>query len=257
MKKISLIILALVVLLIVLFPRAHTTPSATYGLEGKTSYFGNELKADVDGNGRMDSVFYITNQPGGSGTFYYVVATLDTDKGSISSKPVLVGDRIAPQTINKGTGRIVIVNYADRAPGEPFTVRPSFGKSLYLLLDPKTLQFGEVAQNFEGEANPAMMKLGMKVWNWMPTGTTTKTFTLSFKNDDSFSATTDCNGIGGQYTASGNKLSFGSIMSTLMFCELSREGEFTKVLEGTTGYSFTSKGELILNLKTGGTAIFR
>ncbi|HEY4486176.1 MAG TPA: hypothetical protein VJB70_00370, partial [Candidatus Paceibacterota bacterium] len=65
---------------------------------------------------------------------------------------VLLGDRIAPQTTERGEGRMVVVNYTERAYGEPMTASPSVGKNLWLLLDPKTLQFGEVVQNFEGES---------------------------------------------------------------------------------------------------------
>jgi hypothetical protein len=52
-----------------------------------------------------------------------------------------------------GTTRknVVVVNYAVRLPGEPFTAEPSLGKSVWLKLDPTTMQFGEVEQNFEGE----------------------------------------------------------------------------------------------------------
>jgi hypothetical protein len=39
------------------------------------------------------------------------------------------------------------------------------------------------------------------------------------------------------------------MMSTLMFCEGSQEGEFTAALGETVGYHFTGKGELILELK--------
>ncbi len=115
-------------------------------------YFGNEVTHDVDGDGTEDVVFLITQEAGGSGTFFYAVAALKRDGGYLGSQAVFLGDRIAPQTTEKGDGRMVIVNYADRAPGEPMTARPSIGKSVWLLLDPETLQFGEVVQNFEGEA---------------------------------------------------------------------------------------------------------
>jgi hypothetical protein len=42
-----------------------------------------------------------------------------------------MGDRIAPQTSEVKDGQ-VIVNFADRNPGEDFSVQPSLGKSLYL-----------------------------------------------------------------------------------------------------------------------------
>lgn len=114
-------------------------------------YFGNEVAHDIDGDGKEDVVFLITQDAGGSGTFFYAVGALKREGGYVGSHAVFLGDRIAPQTTEKGEGRMVIINYADRAPGEPMTARPSIGKSLYLLLDPETLEFGEVVQNFEGE----------------------------------------------------------------------------------------------------------
>lgn len=116
-------------------------------------YFGNEIKKDLDGDGVEDMAFLLTHNPGGSGTFYYLVGALKRGGGYIGTHAVLIGDRIAPQTTNSGPGRQVVVNYADRRPSEPFTTAPSVGKSLYLLLDPNDLQFGEVVQNFEGESS--------------------------------------------------------------------------------------------------------
>ena len=125
-----------------------------------TKYFGNDLKHDLDEDGKEDRVFILTEESGGSGVFYYVVALLDTSSGPVGSDGVLLGDRIAPQTINidegkttRGTTRqnVIVVNYADRKLGDSFAVAPSVGKSIWLKLDPKTMQFGEVAQNFEGE----------------------------------------------------------------------------------------------------------
>ncbi len=123
---------------------------------GYSKYFGNELKTDLDGDGDEDVVFLITQEPGGSGTFFYVVAALNTEKGYIGSDGYLLGDRIAPQTTelsqNPKQKNVIVVNYADRAPGEPMTTRPSFGKSVYLKLDTQTMQWGIVVPNFEGES---------------------------------------------------------------------------------------------------------
>lgn len=232
-----------------------------------TRYFGNEVKHDFDADGREDSAFLLTQETGGSGTFYYLAAALNTANGYIGSDATIIGDRIAPQTTNMGKGNIVIVNYADRKPGEPFTARASEGKSLYLLLDTKTMQFGVVVQNFEGEADPARMKLNMKAWNWISTTYNdgkkiiprdTKRFALTFKDGKSFSASTDCNGVGGEYTVSGNKISFTKMMSTMMYCEGSQEADFSKSLSEVSSYHFTSKGELIFDLKyDSGVMIFR
>jgi hypothetical protein len=125
------------------------------GEEG-TQYFGNELRVDLNGDGHEDRVFLITEQRGGSGTFYYAVAALSTRGGYIGSDGYLLGDRIAPQTTeisqNPRHQRVVVVNYADRAPGEPMTASPSHGKSIYLKLDPESVRWGIVEPNFEGES---------------------------------------------------------------------------------------------------------
>lgn len=230
-----------------------------------TRYFGNDVEADFNNDGIKDRAFLVTQETGGSGTFFYVVAQLNTPNGSVGSDAVLLGDRIAPQTINMGKGSVIVVNYVDRKPGEAFTIRPSEGKSKWLLLDPKTMQFGEVAPNFEGEADPARMTLDMKPWRWVKTtynnDTETKPkidrFVLAFKNDKTFSASTDCNGVGGEYAVTGNKISFTRMFSTQMYCEGSQESEFAKMLEETQSFLFTSKGELVLELKfDSGSVIF-
>ena len=70
---------------------------------------------------------------------------------------------------------------------------------------------------------------------------------------------TDCNGFGGSYTAgTGNKLSFGPFMSTLMFCEGSLEAEFSKMVTDSNQYTFTPTGDLVLMLKfDSGSVIFK
>ncbi len=127
-----------------------------------TKYFGNDLKHDLNDDNREDRVFIITQETGGSGKFYYVVALLDTADGSVGSDGVMLGDRIAPQAINLDEGKtvigtnrqnVIVVNYLDRKMGESFDIQPSVGKSIWLKLDPATMKFGEVAQNFEGESN--------------------------------------------------------------------------------------------------------
>lgn len=236
-----------------------------------TQYFGNEVTHDFDGDGRLDTVFILTQNTGGSGTFYYVVAALNTVNGYLGSSAVLLGDRIAPQTIemtqNPSTPDVVVVNYADRKPGESFTTPPSVGKSIWLKLDPATLQFGEVAQNFEGEADPARMTLDMQTWKWIKTSYYNDTnvlpkkaeaFTITFKKDGSFSATTDCNSVGGTYTVKGNSITFGQMASTLMYCDGSQESVYTGMLTAVQSFLFTSKGELVFDLKLDtGTMTFR
>jgi len=121
-----------------------------------TRYFGNELRTDLNDDGREDVVFLLTQETGGSGIFYYAVAALNTPEGYVGSDGYLLGDRIAPQSTNVSENprhkNVIVVNYADRAPGEPMTAQPSVGKSAYLKLDEPRMQWGIVVADFEGES---------------------------------------------------------------------------------------------------------
>jgi hypothetical protein len=96
-----------------------------------TRFFGNDASGDLNGDGKVDIAFLLTQTNGGSGTFFYVVVALQTDTGYLGTNAVFLGDRIAPQT-TEIQGSTVIVNYADRNPGESFDVAPSLGVSKYL-----------------------------------------------------------------------------------------------------------------------------
>jgi len=52
---------------------------------------------------------------------------------------VFLGDRIAPQAVRVHKG-IVVVDYADRRPGDAMTVPPSMGKSKCLRVNQGTLE---------------------------------------------------------------------------------------------------------------------
>jgi len=135
------------------------TPIENSSAKVITRYFGNEVRADLDRDGKEDVVFLLTQETGGSGTFFYVVAALNTENGYKGSDGFFLGDRIAPQTTNMSQNpahdNVVVVNFAVRNPGESFAVRPSLGRSVWLKLDIPTVRWGEVVQNFEGESeNP-------------------------------------------------------------------------------------------------------
>lgn len=121
-----------------------------------TRYFGNELAMDLNGDGREDVAFVLTQERGGSGVFFYAVAALTTEEGYKGSDGYLLGDRIAPQSTNVSPNPrheyVVVFNWAERASGEPMTAQPSVGKSVYLKLDPATIQWGIVVPDFEGES---------------------------------------------------------------------------------------------------------
>ncbi len=125
-----------------------------------------------------------------------------------------------------------------------------------------------VGENLEGEADPSRMTLDMTVWRWQYAlyndgreirPNKPESFTLKFENNGTFSATTDCNSVSGKYVASAQGIiSFTELVSTLMYCDGSQEPDFVQVLNNTSNYHFTSRGELILDLKfDSGSAVFR
>ena len=96
-----------------------------------TRFFGNTVDIDLNSDGLMDSAFVLQQENGGSGTFYYVVATLKTANSYLGTNAIFLGDRIAPQSTNidpKNPSQF-IVNYADRNAGEPMSSPPTVGIS--------------------------------------------------------------------------------------------------------------------------------
>ncbi len=95
-----------------------------------TNYFGNDVAADFNNDSYPDNAFLLTQNTGGSGTFYYLAVALGSKMGCHGTNAILLGDRIAPQSTTFTDGRIN-VNYADRKAGEAMTAVPSVGVSKY------------------------------------------------------------------------------------------------------------------------------
>ena len=99
-----------------------------------TNYFGNEAFGDVNGDGAPDIAFLLTQQTGGSGTFYYLAVALETTTGYQSTNTIFLGVRIAPQTTEIQNG-IITVNYPERKPSDPMTATPSVGISKHFKVE--------------------------------------------------------------------------------------------------------------------------
>ncbi len=228
--------------------------------------FGSPVYGDLDGDKDQDAAVWLVNDPGGTGKFFYGALVINNGTSAKATEVMFLGDRIAPQTLEIHDGRAVY-NFAERKASDPMTAEPSVGRSIWVNYDAKTGQIGEWVKDFEGEADPSKMTLGMKTWEWVSTTYNDgkkivpkdpERFQLTFKSDGTFSASTDCNGVGGKYVVKGKSITFSEMMSTLMFCEGSQENDFRKGFEQAGSYFFTSKGELVFNLKfDSGSVIFR
>lgn len=95
---------------------------------------GEPASGDVNRDGHRDAALLIENAPGGSGRFYYVVLAVNENGSYRATNALLMGDRIAPLTVDFLDGRFVY-NYLGHEPGEPMTARPTVVKSLWVQFD--------------------------------------------------------------------------------------------------------------------------
>ncbi len=92
-----------------------------------TRYYGDAVDLDLNSDGLTDAVFLLQQETGGSGTFFFVTAALQTPDGFVGTNAVFLGDRIAPQSVSvdpKNPSQC-LVNYLDRSPGEPMSSSPT------------------------------------------------------------------------------------------------------------------------------------
>jgi hypothetical protein len=107
-----------------------------------TTVFGKPSMGDLNGDGISDAVIFLTQETGGSGVFYYAAVALQNENLTWQSVgTVLLGDRIAPQSILV-KDQVAMFNFADRKKDEPMSAIPSVGVTKYLVVeDGKLKQF--------------------------------------------------------------------------------------------------------------------
>ena len=106
-----------------------------------TKYFGNAVDIDLNSDGLMDSGLLLTQDGGGSGTFFYVAAAINQAGSTQGTNAIFLGDRIAPQSTNVDLGNPaqLMVNYMERKASEPMSAQPSVAVSRTFKLDNGTL----------------------------------------------------------------------------------------------------------------------
>ncbi len=100
----------------------------------RTQVLGAPSYGDIDGDGDTDAVLFLVQDPGGSGTFYYVAAAHKVDGGYRGGSAVLIGDRVNPQRLDVVHG-VIVVDYLARAPDEPMSAEPMLARTGYLMLE--------------------------------------------------------------------------------------------------------------------------
>jgi heat shock protein HslJ len=109
------------------------------------------------------------------------------------------------------------------------------------------------------EIGVATTTLTTNRWNWRgttgPTGTVVtdipqeNPFMLTFSTDGTASSATDCNSMSSGYTADdAGTLSFSEFAMTMMYCEDSKEFEYSQQLSQAERFSFPNSETLYLHL---------
>jgi hypothetical protein len=143
----------------------ETSPGAAS--KNMVQLFGEPVSGDLDQDGVPDAAVLLVQTTGGSGTFYYVAAALSRGGTFRGTEAVFIGDRIAPLQLAIRHG-VVILDYADRLPGEAMATAPSAGRSKYLVVRKSLL---EVIPLADGEMIAAGdVVIGHEVRSFTPCG---------------------------------------------------------------------------------------
>ena len=105
--------------------------NATSSMKITVKAFNEPTYMDLNGDGVKDAIFFLYEQLGGTGTFFYVVAAVNEGGTYKGLNAIYLGDRIAPQTINASNGKAAI-NYATVKDSDPMTAKPSVGVTKYV-----------------------------------------------------------------------------------------------------------------------------
>ena len=202
---------------------------------------------DLNGDGVEDAAVLLSENSGGSGTFFYLAAVVNQEGEPVNSATTFLGDRVSPESIAILNGEIVI-EMAAHAETDPMCcpslkTRTSFALQVNKLT---VLQTGEIS------SSPQTL---IGTWRWIAYQDMAERndinvpdpskYTLVFLADGSVQITADCNSAGGGVTITGSSLTFDPLMTTLAECEpdslyseyLADLGDVASfVLEGDTLY---------------------
>jgi hypothetical protein len=133
------------------FAQTESTSDATQQIT--TEYFEKELKTDINGDGREDVTFILTQKVGDSRPLFYAVAAVNTKDGYIGSQGYLLGDSTTPLSIEMSDKLshkdkdVIVFHYVDWTLGEPID------QSVYLKFVPETMVWRIVEEDIAQPAN--------------------------------------------------------------------------------------------------------
>lgn len=103
---------------------------------------GDLVSGDVTGDGKPEAALLLSNDPGGSGTFYYAVLAIDDGGTWKATNALPLGDRIKPEGIEFKDNRFVY-RFLERTPGQPMADAPTIEKLVPIRFNAATQQISE------------------------------------------------------------------------------------------------------------------
>lgn len=116
---------------------AEADPAPGSATKNTLRIVGGPVAGDVTGDGRPDAALLLRNDPGGSGTFYYAVLAINDGGGYQATNALLLGDRIAPKSLDFSEGRFVY-HFLDRNADQAMSAEPTVEREVVIDVDPTT-----------------------------------------------------------------------------------------------------------------------
>lgn len=89
-----------------------------------TRYVGHEAVGDLNGDGRADKAFVVSQSTGKSGVFYYVIAAIKKGDSYKTTNAYYIGDRIMLQNLSIEDGELD-ADFLHKKPSDPADAQPS------------------------------------------------------------------------------------------------------------------------------------
>ncbi len=215
---------------------------------------------DLNNDSVDDAAVLLVENSGGSGSFVYLAAVLNSEGTAENVSTILLGDRVSPESIVIANGEIV-VEANTHADDDPLCC-PSLKTRTTYALQNGALTAVDTEDLTVAEETAVPDEL-LGTWYWLafqdsadgaesndiivsdPTR-----YTLEFLADGIAQIQADCNSASSQISLEGSSLTFAPGPMTLAECEPgSLYNEYLARLGDVVTYVFAEDGNLVLNLK--------
>ncbi|GJM39722.1 MAG: hypothetical protein DHS20C20_00040 [Ardenticatenaceae bacterium] len=215
---------------------------------------------DLNNDGVNDAAVLLVENSGGTGYFVYLAAVLNNEGTPESVSTLLLGDRVAPESVIIANGEI-IVEADTHAEDDPLCCPSLKTRTTYGLQDGAlTAVHTEELTVVEETAVPDEL---LGPWYWLAFQDSADgaesndiivpnpaKYTLEFLADGTAQIQADCNSGSSQITLEGSSLTFAPGPMTLAECDPgSLYNEYLARLGDVVTYVFDEDGNLVLNLK--------